>query len=81
MASTNTIIDVNARYWPGPNAAGMGKPTIPDPTLSISSAGTLAGEDKYGTHQTLFMGRNSPGATRNSVGPNVAGAPKSPVTD
>lgn len=78
MASTNPIIDLNTRYWPGPNAAGMGKPTVPDPTLVISVGGTLAGEDQYGTHQTLFMGRNGAGTTRASGGPNVAGAPRRP---
>jgi len=70
MANANET-KLNTQYWPGPNAAGMGKATIPDDT------GT-AGTENTGMQDTIFIGRNAAGVTRNSVGPNVAGAPKRP---
>lgn len=69
MANANEN-KLNTQYWPGPNAAGMGKTTIPDDSLN--------GTENTGMKDTLFIGRNAAGVTRNSTGPNVAGAPKRP---
>lgn len=70
MANANEN-KLNTQYWPGPNAAGMGKATIPHDTQNV-------GTETTGMHDTIFIGRNAAGVTRNSSGPNVAGAPKRP---
>lgn len=53
----------------GPNAAGMGKATVPPPNAE--------GLHSDGTQQTVYHGRNHVGSAKDQTGPNVAGAPKS----
>jgi len=72
--SGGNIVELNRRNWPGPNCAGSGKATIPDPDIA---AGGDTGLNTYGINDTIFVGRNAPGVTRNSGGPNVAGAMRS----
>ena len=61
----NVTTKVNDRFWFGPNAAGMGKATVPD-----------GADDGNGARLTTYQGRNNIGHNRNQPGPNVAGAPK-----
>lgn len=60
----NVTTKVNDRFWPGPNAAGMGKATIPD-----------AADDGKGARYTTYQGRNNPGHAKDQIGPSAAGQP------
>lgn len=58
----------NRPFWPGPNAAGMGKPTVPPADAE--------GLNSDGSKDTLYAGRNFAGAAKNQTGPNAAGIPR-----
>lgn len=60
----NQTTKVNDRFWMGPNAAGMGKATIPD-----------VADDSNGARATTYQGRNNIGENKNQIGPNAAGQP------
>lgn len=66
MAADRAIEQPNRPFWPGPNAAGMGKATVPP---------SVEGLHTDGTKGTLYGGRNFAGAEKNQNGPNAAGTP------
>lgn len=72
MATDYTNRDVNLPYWPGPNAAGMGKATVPP---------VQAGADSSGMHDTIWNGRHMIGEVKGSpnVGRNALGQPTAPA--
>lgn len=61
----NQTTKVNDRFWMGPNAAGMGKATVPS-----------GADDGNGARKTTYQGRNNAGESKNQIGPNAAGQPK-----
>lgn len=89
----NGTFDPNARYNPGPNAAGCGRvstqATMATPVVTVLASGTqsvtglslnntgLKETDGVVSNTNLWIGRNAAGVNRNNPGPNVAGANRS----
>lgn len=68
MAADATQNKPNARWWNGPNAAGGGE-APGNGTGTVQSDGTGPG--------TVYAGRNQAGGSKNQIGPNAAGQPRS----
>ena len=71
MANTN--FNPNARYDTGPNAAGTGRITSPQPAANRTGLGA----DGVVSNSDIRTGTKCAGGSRTKGGPNVAGAPRS----
>ena len=69
MATDYPEQDVNYKYWPGPSAAGMAKPTVPAVQAGANSAGMDNG---------VWHGLNAIGTPKTNVGPGAIGQPTYP---
>jgi hypothetical protein len=73
MADTN--YNPNARYDNGPNAAGSNG--VSKQSVLTADATTGLQTDSTLSHANLRVGLNAAGVSKNNIGPNAAGQPRS----